>query len=290
MRGGAIERIVFCTLVLALSLFIVWIAMVNRELAPEPLRQGVELTADMPDTVDLKDMTWVQVRSALRAGVRTVLVPTGGIEQNGPHMILGKHDYLVGWAADRIARGVGQALVAPVLSYVPEGGLHPASGHLRFAGTIGLSADSFAAVLEDIARSLKLHGFTLICFMGDHGDSQSVQQRVADRLSREWQAEGVRVVQLDAYYQDGDQIKTLEGAGETLGTIGSHASLIDTAELLAVHPAGVDLGKIPRDPSVFEETGSSGDPARADAALGLRLIQMRIDATIAAIRRLRGQQ
>ena len=53
------------------------------------------LTAPMPDTVDMADMTWVEVRSAIERGYTVAIVPTGGIEQNGPHMVLGKHDYIV---------------------------------------------------------------------------------------------------------------------------------------------------------------------------------------------------
>ncbi|HZV21688.1 MAG TPA: creatininase family protein, partial [Hyphomicrobiales bacterium] len=126
-------------------------------------------------TVELKDMTWVEVRAALKEGYKTVLVPTGGIEQNGPHMVLGKHDYIVAWAAREVALGAGKTLVAPVVSYVPEGGYGPPTGHMRFPGTIGIPDAAFAGLLEGIARSLKTHGFTLICFMGDHGDSQRVQ-------------------------------------------------------------------------------------------------------------------
>jgi creatinine amidohydrolase/Fe(II)-dependent formamide hydrolase-like protein len=50
------------------------------------------LTAPLPSTLQIDDMTWVEVRSAIALGFTTVLVPSGGIEQNGPHMILGKHD------------------------------------------------------------------------------------------------------------------------------------------------------------------------------------------------------
>jgi creatinine amidohydrolase len=78
------------------------------------------LTAPLPDTVQIADMTWVEVRSALARGYTTVIVPSGGIEQNGPHMVLGKHDYIVGWSAAKIAKELGQTLVAPVIPYVPE--------------------------------------------------------------------------------------------------------------------------------------------------------------------------
>ena len=97
------------------------------------------LTAPLPNTVHIADMTWVEVRTALEQGFTTVIVPSGGIEQNGPHMILGKHDYIVRHAAERIAGELGKTLVAPVISYVPEGGYDPPTGHMRFPGTIGVT-------------------------------------------------------------------------------------------------------------------------------------------------------
>src|SRR5262249_53873164 len=90
------------------------------------------LTAPLPTTLEIPDMTWVEVQSALAQGYTTVIVPAGGIEQNGPHMILGKHDYIVRRTAETIAAELGHALVAPVISYVPEGSYDPPSGHMRF--------------------------------------------------------------------------------------------------------------------------------------------------------------
>ncbi|MGO9547794.1 MAG: creatininase family protein [Rhodomicrobium sp.] len=250
-------------------------------------RSSQPLDADLPAGLELKDMTWVEVRKAIEEGYTTVLVPTGGIEQNGAHMVLGKHDYIVSWAANRIALGAGRTLVAPVVSYVPEGSFEPASGNMRFPGTLGVSDAAFAGVLEGIARSLKAHGFTLICFMGDHGGSQTIQSEVAARLSKEWERAGVRAVQLDAYYDDAAQVKRLEAEGETASAIGQHAGLIDTAELMAVHPAGVYPGRISGRGFFTEAPGSSGDPARASAQRGRNLIAMRVKAAIAQIRALR---
>src|SRR5580658_9691748 len=68
------------------------------------------LTAPMPDTVEMADMTWVEVRSAIERGYTMAIVPTGGIEQNGAHMVLGKHDYIVRSAANRIAQELGRSL------------------------------------------------------------------------------------------------------------------------------------------------------------------------------------
>ena len=94
------------------------------------------LFAQAPDTVFLEELTWTEVRDKLAAGVTTVIIPTGGTEQNGPHMVLGKHNYLVRHKAGETARRLGDALVAPVMAYVPEGNVDPPSGHMRFPGTI----------------------------------------------------------------------------------------------------------------------------------------------------------
>ena len=244
------------------------------------------LTAPLPDVVELKDMTWVEVRSALQAGFGTVIVPTGGIEQNGPHMILGKHDYLVGYAARQIAKEVGRTLVAPVVSYVPEGQYDPPTGHMRFPGTLGVPEPVFAGVLEGVARSLKIAGFRTIVFIGDHGQSQPVQKAVAERLTQEWAKAGVRVVQIDSYYATADQTKLLRTEGFSAGEIGQHASVIDTSELMAVNPRGVDLVRWRRQFLPREDSGVYGDPARSSGALGSRLLGMRIEAAARQIRAL----
>jgi len=242
------------------------------------------LTAPLPATVALADMTWVEVQSALAQGYTTVIVPTGGIEQNGPHMILGKHDYIVRRAAETIATELGHALVAPVVSYVPEGSYDPPSGHMRFPGTIGVPEAAYGAVIEGIARSLKAGGFKTICFIADHGGSQAPQAEVAQRLNAEWAGQGVRVVHVDAYYADDAQVALLLGQGVSRAAIGEHASIIDTSELMAVHPEGVDLARSRTQPLSLQPTGVRGDPATASADRGRQLLAIRIRAAVEQIR------
>jgi creatinine amidohydrolase len=249
---------------------------------------GKPLTAPLAETVELKDMTWVEVRTALQSGFTSVIIPTGGIEQNGPHMILGKHDYLVSYAARRIAKDAGRTLVAPVLSYVPEGAYDPPTGHMRYPGTLGLPEPVFAGVLEGIARSLKQAGFKTIFFIGDHGQSQPVQASVAHRLSEEWKAAGVRVIQLADYYAVPAQNNALLEQGFTRETIGQHASVIDTSELMAVHPKGVDLARYSRQLLPREHSGVYGNPTPSSPELGSNLLKMRIDAAAARIRQITG--
>lgn len=262
---------------------------VEAETSGPSMGGPVETRAGAPpdDTVELASMTQSALHAARAAGFSTVIVPTGGLEQNGPHMILGKHDYLVAHAARRIARTLGRTLVAPVIPFVPEGDYDPPSGHLRFPGTIGVPDSVLAGVLEGVARRLKAAGFTTIVFIGDHGQSQPVQAGVAARLSHEWATAGVQVAQIATYYTAPEQAVTLRQEGFSDAEIGQHASVVDTSEMLAVHPAGVYLGRY-RPPSFrLEDTGVYGDPTRSGAALGERLIRMRIDAAVREIRAVR---
>jgi creatinine amidohydrolase/Fe(II)-dependent formamide hydrolase-like protein len=247
---------------------------------------GRPLTAPLPSTLRIADMSWVEVRSAIARGYTGVIVPSGGIEQNGPHMILGKHDHIVSFAAERIASELGQTLVAPVISFVPEGNYDPPTGHMRFPGTIGVSEEVYAGLLDGIARSLKAAGFKTISLIADHGGSAKAQAQVAQKLSREWAADNVRVISVDDYYGAAGeaQNKLLRAQGESMRSIGRHASIADTSELMAIHPEGVDLTRIARFPFRREPTGIEGNPRRATAERGRALIALKVEAAVRQIK------
>ncbi len=240
-----------------------------------------------PQTLHMADMTSPEISRAISQGATTVIVPSGGIEQNGAHMILGKHDQIVRWTAQEIATTLGRTLVAPVVSFVPEGDFDPPSGNLRFPGTIGVSEEAYAAVLEGIARSLKGSGFRNICFIADHGGSVRPQAAVAARLARAFASDGVRVLDISDYYAAGDaQFDALRAEGETTATIGDHAGLADTSELMAVNPQGVDLSRLAPAADARRPTGASGDPARASAERGRALLKIKIQAAVKQIQSL----
>lgn len=236
-------------------------------------------------TVQLQEMTWTEVRDALRAGSTTIIIPVGGIEQSGPHMVLGKHNYRVAVLAERIADKLGNALVAPVVSYVPEGRVTPPAGHMRFAGTISVPDDAFAGIVSGAARSLRQHGFLDIVLIGDHGGYQGQLRDVAQRLNREWAASRARVHFIPAYYRaqsDGFNA-VLRGKGLTDGQIGQHAGAADTSLMLAIDPSRVRSDRM--QPGEEAATGTSGDPSRASAALGKIGIDMAVDQAAEAIRK-----
>ena len=160
-------------------------------------------------SVVLEDLTWTELRDDIAAGKTTIIVPIGGTEQNGPAMALGKHNRRVKLLSERIAVSLANALVAPVIAYVPEGSLSPPSGHMRFPGTISVPEAAFEQILEYAARSFKLHGFKDIVFLGDHGGYQANERNVANKLNREWAASNVRAHAVTQYY-DATQIEFVQ--------------------------------------------------------------------------------
>ena len=246
------------------------------------------LTAPPPKGVYMEEMTWVELRALIRGGKTVAIVPTGGFEQNGPHLALGKHNYIVRHTAGRIAEALGSALVAPVIAHVPEGDIARREGHMAFTGTISLPEDVFAAVLEHTARSLRSHGFETIAFLGDSGGNQAAQAVVANRLNAEWAGSGARAIHLGDYYDPAanGQIDWLRAQGESDAAIGSHAGIRDSSELMAVFPEGVRPDRAARNGGLFynEQTGVVGDPTRASAERGQRLLQLKIDAALRQLR------
>ena len=153
-------------------------------------------------SVFLDELTWTEVRDAIESGTTTVIIPTAGTEQNGPHMVLGKHKFIVNEAAKRIAEELGNALVAPVVTYVPEGEkwIHP-SGHMRYAGSITLPNEHFMTLLEYGVRKLwRSTDSRTSCLIGDSGGNQRGMEAVAMALNSEWSGSDTRVHFVGDYY------------------------------------------------------------------------------------------
>ncbi|MDA1184440.1 MAG: creatininase family protein [Acidobacteria bacterium] len=237
------------------------------------------------DSVFLEELTWTEVRDAIAGGTTTVIIPTGGTEQNGPHMALGKHNYLVKYKAGEIAERLGDALVAPVVAYVPEGEIDPPTSHMRFAGTISIPQEVFSNVLEYAARSLRQHGFVDIAFVGDSGGNQEGQRLVAEALNQEWAATTARVHHIAAYYPGrGDEWVISQGVSAT--DVGSHAGTHDTSSLMYLNPSMLRFDRM--GPGQADDgQGHTGNPARSTALFGKSILEMQVDDAVNEIRALR---
>jgi creatinine amidohydrolase/Fe(II)-dependent formamide hydrolase-like protein len=163
--------------------------------APRPIAAGESLWAE--------ELTWMEVRDAVAAGTTTIIIGTGGVEQNGPYVAGGKHNFVLQTVLPYIARSIGNALIAPIVKFVPEGRIEPQpGGHMQYAGTISLEPETFEAMLRDICRSYRAHGFVDIILLGDSGGNQRGMENVADALNESWAADRARVHYLREYYYE----------------------------------------------------------------------------------------
>ncbi len=123
-------------------------------------------------SVFIDDLTWPEVRDAIAGGKTTAIVYVGSSEQNGPHMVIGKHSFVARALAQRIAEELGDALVYPILPYAVAGNALTRTGHMRFPGTVTLTPDAFFGVVRGVGQSALTAGFKVVLMMGDHGGGQ----------------------------------------------------------------------------------------------------------------------
>ena len=176
--------------------------------APNPLAPG--------DSVWIEELTYIEVRDRIKDGATTAILSTGGIEENGPYLATGKHNFIMEGICPALADELGNALCAPIVRFVPEGDLDPPGGAMHFPGTFGVRDETYEMLLEDIATSLKLDGFRDIVMIGDSGGNQRGMKAVSDRLNARWMGDDVRVHFIVEFYSPGWE--DTERYTEILGT------------------------------------------------------------------------
>jgi len=249
---------------------------------PRPLRLDEPRPIDAPDTVFIEEMTWMEVRDALAAGKTTVIISTGGIEQNGPYLATGKHNVVLRATTEAIARKLGNALVAPIIPLVPEGDLDPPSGHMRYPGTISLTQDTFKRMLVDVAASLKTHGFQNLVLIGDSGGNQAGMKEVASQLTARWSGTKTRVHFIPEYYDYPGLEKWLETQGIKQVSEGLHDDYGISAIMMTVDPTTVRM-KERMARGKFRINGVELAPVEKTIAMGKKAVAWRAEATVAAI-------
>ena len=176
-------------------------------------RREAELNAPRPiaalDSVWTEELTWMEVRDAIKAGKTTGLILTGGVESNGPHLATGKHNFVLKVMGEAIARKLGNALVAPILTLEPG---RP-DGDRVAPGSVVLSAATYRAVLTDMAMSLKGMGFTNVILLGDSGGNQTPMKEVVATLNDKFKASGNRFYFIPEYYDYASVQKMLQSSG-----------------------------------------------------------------------------
>jgi creatinine amidohydrolase len=243
--------------------------------------------------VEFETMTWPEVKQALADGKTTALFYTGGTEQRGPQNANGGHTLMAKATVKAIALKLGNAIAMPVLPYTPN------NASAALPGTIGLTNELLAAVLERISEQAIVTGFKNVILMGDHGGGQpDVYRDVAKKLDDKYAPQGIRVYFCDEVYAkaQGDFDKWLEANGYPRS---SHAGIPDTSEMWYLGGdtwVRKDLIKTavgdpirdpsqPRDPNAPRvNNGITGDARRSSPALGKMAFEMKVDYAVKQIR------
>jgi len=231
------------------------------------------------DTVFLEDMTWMEIRDAMKAGKKTVIVATGGIEQNGPYLAANKHQVVLKATTDAMARKLGNALVAPLVGFVPEGNLDPPTSHMKYPSTVGVTEETYRALIRDICTCYKTHGFETIVLIGDSGDNQKGLAAVADELTKKWTDGSTRVVYVPEYYNYGEVAKWLESQGIKQEPEGLHDDFAITAMMMSVDPGSVRASQRIA-AGKFSINGVNLAPQEKTAEWGRKIAAWRADAAI----------
>lgn len=235
---------------------------------------------EMRDTLWIEDLTMLEVRDQIKAGKTTALILTGGIEENGPYLTTGKHNNVLRAMGDPIARALGNALIAPIVTLEPGN-----PERVRMPGTILLSPETFKAVVSDMAISLKTQGFKHIVLLGDNGGNVKPLGDVADALNARWKAADARAYSIAEYYNYGEVEQFEQSA---LGIHEKMEGLHDDyyiSAIIAVHdpnavrmPERMKAGK-------FAINGVPLAPIEHTVENGRKIIAFRTEKTVAAIRK-----
>ena len=254
--------------------------------------------------VEFEMMTWQEVKAALEAGKTTALLYTGGTEQRGPQNVNGGHNLMARDTVRAIALKLGNAIALPVLAYTPN------NASATLPGTLGLTNEILAAVLERISEQAIVTGFKNVILMGDHGGGQpDVYRDVAKKLEEKYAPQGIHIFYCDEVYskaQD-DFNKYLEGKGFPRS---GHAAIPDTSEMIylggdkgwvrkellktavgdPVRAPG-ERGRGQADPNAPPRVnnGITGDARPSTAALGKMAFDMKVEYAVRQIHQFLGQ-
>jgi creatinine amidohydrolase/Fe(II)-dependent formamide hydrolase-like protein len=180
----------------------------EKQRAAQAIADGVR-PIEALDTVWIEEQTWMETRDAIKAGKTTVIIGSGGVEKNGPYTANGKHNYVLRSTCDAIARRLGNALCAPIVTMEPGNVDNPNIT----PGAVFITQDTFRAVLRDMSTSLKSMGFKDIVMIADSGGNVNGMTDVTSELNAKWQGNPARVHYVTEYYTQDiwsfDYLKTI---------------------------------------------------------------------------------
>lgn len=242
----------------------------------------VERPIDAFDTVFLEQMTWMEVRDAIKTGKTTVIIPTGGVEQKGPYSAIGRHNFSLQITTEMIARKLGNAVVAPVVAFVPQGSIEPKSKHMLYPGTISVREEIFVELLIDIANSMKAHGFKNIVLLGDNGGNRSGLATAEQRLAKAWQGSNSKIHYIEEFYDNPRWKKWMKARGIVEVSEGYHDGYRSSSVMMLYDPMAA---RMPQriEKGLFHINGISLLPVDKTIKFAKEFVNYRTDVTVEAI-------
>ncbi len=188
--------------------------------------------------MDYASLAWPEIRDFPKE--RTiVIIPTGAVEQHGPHLSMATDTALVTEVAKRAAsqaRGRSDVLVTPTFwSGCSE-------HHMEFPGTLTLSVETFVRAVTEIGLSVVKHGFRRLLILNGHGHNLD-PIRIAARKIRETGGDEIFVAAANYWHFALGEINSIRESG--VGGI-AHACEFETSCMLAVYPEGVSMSRAQR--------------------------------------------
>lgn len=265
-------------------------------LTPEQIAAR-EAAANKPRTIEgintvwLEELTQPEFRDMIKDGYTTVLIMTGGVENNDGNLQMNKHNINIKLLGEMMARKMGKTLVAPLVTLEPGN-----AGNNIQLGRAGpmLSQATYAAVLFDMGNFLRSMGFKEIYYMGDSGGNARGMQTAADSLTKVYAESPVKVSfkHIPEFYNHTsvvqpyiqNELKIPEGIkiGASSGTSGLHEELGIDATMALADPQSIRFEQRKK-AGQAEINGVKFQSLKWLQDLGRKVAEVRINAAIAAI-------
>lgn len=246
---------------------------------------------EQADTMLVADLTWPEVRDVLARGCRIAVVPMGACEQHGPHLPMGTDTYIITEICRRGAQLAAEQEGAPVALVFPP--IWYGDGETRVPGEVWLRPSTIIALLVDIIEQIEHHGFRQIVIASGHGWNPWII--IESLREARWRGARAELFQLSPGAFGAAAVKEVR---ETRNT--GHACEIETSKGLYLFGERVHLDRVVggreepifwKEPSPYgavmrsevyqqgvsaawvgEHPGYAGDPTKASAAKGERII------------------
>lgn len=250
-------------------------------------------TRDTPPLreIQLGNLTSPAAAAAIHDGYTAVIIACGAVEQHGPHLPLFMDAAHGRELAMRLARRMGNALVAPPIQ------VGCSEHHMAFAGTISLREQTFQALCLDYAVSLSRHGFERILFVPTHGGNFGPLASALESFNQAVQPPA-RVSAFTDLHALIEMWKRVIEEESGLGSrVGGHADIAEGSIMLALHPELVReeeaapgyLGELTDDLlrrmvaegiGAISPNGVLGDPRGMTATMGERCMDAAVEMLV----------